>query len=117
WPGNVRELGSEIERAVLLTTDGEEIRLSALSPDLLPDVAAAEAIPSLKRCSKEMERRMVAKILVHNGWDVSATARELGISRVGLSKKLRILDIRRPSSGAMLRSRTMGGREVSCDSI
>jgi DNA-binding NtrC family response regulator len=99
WPGNVRELRNEIERAVLLTADGEEVQPHALSPDLGAEAALLDISSSLKQSSKEMERRLVSKVLARNGWNVSATARELGISRVGLSKKLRILEIRRPSSG------------------
>lgn len=99
WPGNVRELRHEIERAVLLTADGEEVHARSLSPDLEAGTATVDFGSSLKQSSKELERRLVSKILARNGWNVSATARELGISRVGLSKKLRILEIRRPSSG------------------
>lgn len=99
WPGNVRELRNEIERAVLLTPNGEEVHPRALSPDLETAAALVDLGSSLKQSSQEMERRLVSKVLVRNGWNVSATARELGISRVGLSKKLRILELRRPSSG------------------
>ncbi len=97
WDGNVRELRNELERAVLLTADGEEVRPQALSPDLAPAVPLAGALPgSLRQRSRELEKKMVEQALARNGWNVAATARELGISRVGLSKKLRALDMRRP---------------------
>ena len=97
WDGNVRELRNELERAVLLTPEGEEIRPHALSPDLAPAAPLAGAVPgSLRQRSRELEKKMVEQALARNGWNVAATARELGISRVGLSKKLRALEMQRP---------------------
>lgn len=95
WPGNVRELESEIERAVLLTPDGCAIAPAALSPDLR--VGAVTRRPSrLRQRCRDLERGLVRQALERNGWNVSATARELGISRVGLTKKLRVLGVERP---------------------
>jgi DNA-binding NtrC family response regulator len=97
WEGNVRELAAETERAVLLTADGRLVEPAALSPDLLsPGAPRAPRPGSLKLRARELEKRVVARALAKNGWNVAATARELGISRVGLSKKLKVLDLRRP---------------------
>lgn len=98
WEGNVRELRSELERAVLLTAEGAEVEPAALSPDLLPVgmPSAGSLSTSLKQRSRALERKMLADALAKHRWNVAATARELGISRVGLSKKLRSLDLKRP---------------------
>jgi DNA-binding NtrC family response regulator len=97
WEGNVRELAAETERAVLLTADGRLVEPAALSPDILSPGAPRTPRPgSLKLRARELEKRVVARALAKNGWNVAATARELGISRVGLSKKLKVLDLRRP---------------------
>ena len=98
WEGNVRELRNEIERAVLLTPEGAEIEPRVLSPDLPPTGAASAglAAPSLKQRSRALEKKMLAEALGRHRWNVAATARELGISRVGLSKKLRSLELKRP---------------------
>jgi len=98
WEGNVRELRSEIERAVLLTPEGGEIEPKALSPDLLPVgmPSSGNLSSNLKQRSRAMEKKMLTEALAKNRWNVAATARELGISRVGLSKKLRSLELRRP---------------------
>ncbi len=97
WDGNVRELAAEMERAVLLTPDGRPVEPPALSPDILsPGPPRAPRPGSLKLRARELEKRVVARALAKNGWNVAATARELGISRVGLSKKLKVLDLRRP---------------------
>ena len=97
WEGNVRELAAEMERAVLLTPEGRSVEPTALSPDILAPMAPRAPRPGgLKLRSRELEKRVVARALAKNGWNVAATARELGISRVGLSKKLKVLDLRRP---------------------
>ncbi len=97
WEGNVRELAAEMERCVLLTPAGRAVEPSALSPDLTAPAAPQAPRPgSLRVRARELEKRVVARALAKNGWNVAATARELGISRVGLSKKLKVLDLRRP---------------------
>ena len=40
---------------------------------------------------------MVQEALEGTHWNVSAAARRLGLSRVGLSKKIKALGLRRPS--------------------
>jgi DNA-binding NtrC family response regulator len=97
WEGNVRELLAELERAVILTPEGMAIGLSSLSPDLQPSGAAGGSVASsLKQRSRALEKKMLTETLARHRWNVAATARELGISRVGLSKKLRSLELKRP---------------------
>ena len=97
WEGNVRELLNEPERAVILTPDGAAVGLRSLSPDLQPSGSTAGlTASSLKQRSRALERKMLAETLARHRWNVAATARELGISRVGLSKKLRSLELKRP---------------------
>ncbi|HEV7516305.1 MAG TPA: sigma 54-interacting transcriptional regulator [Thermoanaerobaculia bacterium] len=98
WEGNVRELRGELERAVILTPEGAAIEPRALSPDLLPSGTprAGQVTASLKQRSRALEKKMLADALARHRWNVAATARELGISRVGLSKKLRSLELKRP---------------------
>ena len=98
WEGNVRELHGEVERAVILTPDGVAIEPRVLSPDLLPSgtPSAGQITSSLKQRSRALEKKMLAETLARHRWNVAATARELGISRVGLSKKLRTLELKRP---------------------
>ena len=42
---------------------------------------------------------MVAEALELTRWNVSAAARHLGLSRVGLSKKIKTLGLTRPAPG------------------
>jgi two-component system, NtrC family, response regulator AtoC len=93
WPGNVRELRNVLEQAVLLSHSPELPAASfALAPpragesgsDLLagttrptPGTAGTEDPLTLS----EVERSTLLRALQHNAWNVSRTARALGISR------------------------------------
>jgi DNA-binding NtrC family response regulator len=107
WPGNVRELRNVVERAVALCPGNriewsdlpEQIRSAvpagrtALSPSL--DRPAGRAVspssiqPQLRQCKDEAEFQRIQEALVKHRNKRSRAARELGISRVGLYKKLR----------------------------
>ncbi|HEX2162993.1 MAG TPA: sigma-54 dependent transcriptional regulator [Thermoanaerobaculia bacterium] len=100
WPGNVRELANEVERAVVLTPSGEPIGPDHLSPRLRGRTLAAgdAGADPLGRARRQAERRLILQVLGDTGWNVSAAARELGMSRVGLCKKLKRLGVARPAS-------------------
>lgn len=100
WGGNLRELRHELTRALLLTPAGEEVRAAALSADLMRGSRSGRFTSSLRERAREIERSLLTRVLETNGWNVSAAARELKISRVGLSKKLRVLDMKRPGAVA-----------------
>lgn len=61
------------------------------------DVPGEEA-PHWREACRRREREIVVAALAAQGWNVSATARELKMSRVGLHKKMRALAIMRPES-------------------
>ncbi len=94
FENNLRELENEIEQAVLRTPSGR-----ALSPESLPLTAATEGggEVKLRQYRREQERSMVVEALEATHWNVSAAARRLGLSRVGLSKKIKTLGLRRPT--------------------
>ena len=92
WPGNVRELENEIERLVIMTGDEELIEDRWLS-DRIRD--AEEEVPELDFEGYEMpeavellERRMILAGLRTTGWNKSQTARDLGVSRRNLIRKV-----------------------------
>jgi DNA-binding NtrC family response regulator len=88
WPGNVRELSHAVERAVLLAR-GERIEAAdlALAPDSPP--ATEPAAAALEAMSLEdVERVLIRKALARCGGKVSAAARELGLSRSALYRRL-----------------------------
>ncbi|HID37589.1 MAG TPA: sigma-54-dependent Fis family transcriptional regulator [Ghiorsea sp.] len=96
WPGNVRELQNEIKR-MLVMAGGDYLEASLLSPQVLraapkEDEAELEWLAtqegSLRERLDSLEARIVNEALIRNRWNKSKTAKELGLSRVGLRNKL-----------------------------
>jgi DNA-binding NtrC family response regulator len=93
WPGNVRELENEIERLVILSGDEEEISTQALSPRIRreaenPDPFAGLTGFNLPEAVEYLERTMILEGLKRTGWNKTQTARELGVSRRNLIRKV-----------------------------
>jgi len=80
WPGNVRELENCIEHAVLLSKDGT-LRGGDL-PSTLQTPDAGDALPSgsLRSRVALLERDVISDSLNRCGGNLSAAARELGIT-------------------------------------
>ncbi|MEE8109853.1 MAG: sigma 54-interacting transcriptional regulator, partial [bacterium] len=100
FPGNVRELGNEVERAATLAEDGSPITAELLSEQVRraglhapkPDaVGAAEAPPrgTLRETVEELEKRMLTQALGISNGNRTQAAAALGLSRLGLLKKIR----------------------------
>jgi transcriptional regulator with GAF, ATPase, and Fis domain len=90
WPGNVRELRNEVQRLVALEVGGA-IGPEHLSPRILayrPPDPSAVPMGGLKHLVEDLERRVLRACLLRHGWNKSRAAQELGLSRLGLRKKL-----------------------------
>jgi DNA-binding NtrC family response regulator len=94
WPGNVRELRNVLERAAVLTRGPI---LTPLELDLTPPAAsgslggaAAEGADSLR----DMERRHIVTTLKQHHWNITRSAKALGIDRVTLYNKIKRYQIR-----------------------
>jgi DNA-binding NtrC family response regulator len=102
WPGNVRELQNVIQRAIVACT-GSTLRPSDLPAALLESHAAPEpeaALPPrgtlvLEPGTRlaEIERRAIAWALQRSGGNVSHAARDLGIARTTLYRKMKSYDL------------------------
>lgn len=104
WPGNVRELRALVETAgALAATDGPAVVDAALlrfargeaeagAYDIEP--TAPEPVGKLDAAIAALETRMLREALAEAGGNQSEAARRLGISRVGLIKKLTRLGLR-----------------------
>lgn len=89
WPGNVRELLNRLQRAMVMC-DG-----SLITPEDL-QLAVPSEIPtprSLANARAGLEREIVEAALARNGWNASAAARDLGVSRVTLYRLRRRLGL------------------------
>ena len=93
YPGNVRELENIIEHAFVMCRSAE-IRPRHLPRSLAaPDSGAAAAEPST---FDEAEAEFLRRTLERNLWNQAATARELGIHKTTLWRKLKRLGIEKP---------------------
>ncbi|HUI28034.1 MAG TPA: sigma-54 dependent transcriptional regulator [Candidatus Kryptonia bacterium] len=97
FPGNVRELENEVERAATLADDGEPIVSLLLSDRVAPagrEGGAPPAATDLRSAVRDFERHFIADCLARNNANVTYAARELGMSRAGLQRKMRELGLR-----------------------
>ena len=98
WPGNIRQLENEIERAVTLVENDAYIKPSDLSEDLIHQSPGSESLEygdktELRDAIEELEKGMIYKALQRNAWNQTQTAKELGLSRQGLIKKMKRYDL------------------------
>ncbi len=84
YPGNVRELENAIEHAVVMC-DGELIHPAHLPRQLLDAAGAAAGVPA----GGATERELILRALEHCRGNRSCAARELGIHRTTLWRKLK----------------------------
>jgi two-component system, NtrC family, response regulator AtoC len=124
WPGNIRELRNVVERAVLLsgshmvkpahlgiavTTDNVDgldtmsssipSRAPSSMPSSMPRSGATKSSPGTGSGEAEAERERIVAALWQNGGNQSITAKQLGVSRRTLLKKLDKYGIARPQKG------------------
>jgi transcriptional regulator with GAF, ATPase, and Fis domain len=95
WPGNIRELRNEIERLVALSESG-----AVSMQDLSPHLVRTARTRALKSIPKDVETRFDAAVarfeieflraaLDQNKWNVVQTAKQLGINRMKLARKIK----------------------------
>lgn len=86
WPGNIRELENVIEYAFILCRGG------LIQPACLPDHLKVHAfkLPDFDGLSlQDAEKRAIWEALERNQWRRMATARELGIDKNTLRRKIK----------------------------
>jgi len=84
WPGNVRELENAVERGVILCRSSSITAQELSLGTPLPDTASDRGITL-----KELERRHTLSALKRHGGNQAETARELGIGRNTLWRRLK----------------------------
>ncbi|MFT5696534.1 MAG: DNA-binding NtrC family response regulator [Myxococcota bacterium] len=97
WPGNVRELENEMQRALTLAGSG-----TLITPDFLSESVRHVATPvaseehigkTLRQIVAEVEAQIIRRTLANNGGRRARSARDLGITREGLYKKMKRLGV------------------------
>jgi PAS domain S-box-containing protein len=89
WPGNVRELQNAIEHGFILCHGGL-IELRHLPPHLQEVALSSESLP-IGLTLTEIEARVIHDALARNLGNKSAAARELGIDKTTLWRKMKRL--------------------------
>lgn len=95
WPGNVRELKNHIRRAVLFCEEGQltigDLAHSIVRSQFRTETAVARPADAWTLADRvaTSEREILEQALAAHKHKRAATARALGISRVGLYKKMR----------------------------
>jgi len=105
YPGNIRELENIIEHAFVLCAEGR------IEPRHLPEDVNARVLPATKRkgmndAVRAMEAQTIREALRRNGYNRLAAARELGIHKSTLFRKMKTLRIPLPEEDG--RSRRSG---------
>jgi DNA-binding NtrC family response regulator len=83
WPGNIRELDHVIEKSIILAGD---THLTAADIQLKVNVGSSDDSENLNL--RDMEKKMILKALdIHKG-NITHAAKELGIDRLALYRRL-----------------------------
>lgn len=88
WPGNIRELRNIIERLIVLH-DGKEIREANILQLLPSQKSVHHTERSLTDEKKNLEKTRIIQALEDTYGNKSITAKNLGMSRANLYKKLK----------------------------
>jgi len=109
WPGNIRELRHAIERAIILSQTSKlnvnDFQLESPRTDVLVDISSVETplvVPSTKGLIapannqliegelnlEVIEKQTIAKALKKHRYNISHTAKELGLTRAALYRRM-----------------------------
>ena len=95
WPGNIRELENIIEQLVVLAKH-EAIRINDLPQSLKQFCDSDVKINKVENLSlarsqilKEFEKRFISNALNQHSWNISQTAKTIGVSREGLHRMIK----------------------------
>jgi len=118
WPGNVRELENLVKRYVILgNEDVISSDLAPRSPDFFNAEIPVDGQISLKKVTRqavrELERKIILKVLQNHHWNRKQAARTLNISYRALLYKIR--DAGLPSNRAAKRQEAEASKEVAAD--
>lgn len=98
WPGNVRQLESAIERAILLC-EGNEIDVEDLPVEIRQEGSSAAAfnfkLPPEGISFEEVERSLITQAMEQTNWNITRSAKLLGLSFRTLQYRLEKFGIKK----------------------
>ncbi len=92
WPGNIRELKDEMRRTMAKIGEDGVLSAKLLSKQINQGILKKANSPS-DMGLKSVEKETIIKALEKTGWNKTKASALLGISRVGLIKKIKRLEI------------------------
>jgi transcriptional regulator with PAS, ATPase and Fis domain len=97
WPGNVRELENIIERAFIMC-GAEQIGIEHLPEDLIARRTVHHRPTNMQAAREILDAQSIRAALERNGYNRLAAARELGIHKSTLFRKIKKLGIALPDT-------------------
>jgi transcriptional regulator with PAS, ATPase and Fis domain len=97
WPGNVREL-EMLMRSICQVYGEKKVGVNELRGLGFQRITPTRLPPqfNLKDEVERFERDLILMVLEESGWNITQAADRMGMSRVGLMKKLKKFGIKRP---------------------
>ena len=95
WPGNIRELENAVERAFIICNT-DMIDISHLPPELLAGTKRETPVAEMKSAHCILDVQAIQGALENNNYNRLAAARELGIHKTTLFRKIKKLGIELP---------------------
>jgi len=94
WPGNIRALRHSIERAVILSESVQfepqdfQISTDSTTPARSHSDVEAALDPGTELNLEKLEKRAIAQALGRNRYNISHTAKDLGLTRAALYRRM-----------------------------
>lgn len=100
WPGNVRQLESAIERALLLA-EGDEITIEDMPVEIRAasqtEGAGGFKLPPEGISFEDLEKSLILQAMEQTGWNITRSAKLLGLSFRTMQYRLDKFGIKRPA--------------------
>lgn len=95
WRGNIRQLRNVLKAALAFVDDTRHILLLHLPEDFLEEAAVTAKTASKKALSniRHAERQLIQQALDDHGQNIAQAARQLGISRATLYRKIKAAEL------------------------